>query len=404
MATVHDVSEGKGLVNRLLTTDFCPWANRFVYWLKEPVGWFFLATVVCLIVGQYVAPIGWTMATALISLITIGMLWPAIAVRAVACSLSSDHYQCHEGSACDLKLTARNRIPVPIWGLAIEGYLDRKSNIEDEKIPTVALAFVRANSTTTYRFTVHPEQRGRYPDGEANITCSFPFGIWTAKKQLKDISPVMVWPRVSTIAGQKAAEGKQRAEIGEGNRPGRTGDLLGVREYRQGDGLRDVNWRATAKTGDLIVTQRSGPQCASVEVFVDTTGSLDQEILSDRIRVAASVVKNLHDSSTPLRLQLGERGFQVQRGWDGMVQMMDALALVPLDGIEGSHLPPPSNSATAITIASNSDGDVSVCLSEPTVNPRLRDVHTHRTLSRSDSIEAQLASLWTEVRDANLVA
>ena len=94
----------------------------------------------------------------------------------------------------------------------------------------------------------------------------------------------------------------------------------------------------------------------------------------------------------------------MQRGWDGMVQMMDALALVPLDGIKASHLPPPSNSATAITIASNSDGDVSVCLSEPTVNPRLRDVHTHRTLSRSDSIEAQLASLWTEVRDANLVA
>ena len=141
MATAHDVSEGKGLVNRLLTTDFCPWANRFVYWLKEPVGWFFLATIVCLIVGQYVAPIGWTMATALISLITIGMVWPAIAVRAVACSLSSDHYHCHEGSACDLKLTARNRIPVPIWGLAIEGYLDRKSNIQDEKIPTVALAF-----------------------------------------------------------------------------------------------------------------------------------------------------------------------------------------------------------------------------------------------------------------------
>ena len=46
MAMVHDVPEGKNWAARLLTTDFCPWANRFVFWLKEPVGWFVLATAI----------------------------------------------------------------------------------------------------------------------------------------------------------------------------------------------------------------------------------------------------------------------------------------------------------------------------------------------------------------------
>ena len=144
MATVHDVSEGKGLVNRLLTTDFCPWANRFVYWLKEPVGF---SRHSCLSDCRAVCRSDWLDHGDCVDQLDYhrhGLA--AIAVRAVACSLSSDYYHCHEGSTCDLKLTARNRIPVPIWGLAIEGYLDRKSNIEDEKIPTVALAFVRANS------------------------------------------------------------------------------------------------------------------------------------------------------------------------------------------------------------------------------------------------------------------
>ena len=46
MDTFHDLRKGKSWVARFLTTDFCPSANRFVYWLKEPVGWFVLAASV----------------------------------------------------------------------------------------------------------------------------------------------------------------------------------------------------------------------------------------------------------------------------------------------------------------------------------------------------------------------
>ncbi|MEM6471796.1 MAG: DUF58 domain-containing protein, partial [Planctomycetota bacterium] len=51
MADVHDAPSGKSRVNSFFTTDFCPWANRFVYWLKEPVGWFVIATAISVLVG-----------------------------------------------------------------------------------------------------------------------------------------------------------------------------------------------------------------------------------------------------------------------------------------------------------------------------------------------------------------
>jgi len=38
-------------LSRVLHTDFCPWANRFVYWPKEPVGWFLVAIAVILLSG-----------------------------------------------------------------------------------------------------------------------------------------------------------------------------------------------------------------------------------------------------------------------------------------------------------------------------------------------------------------
>ena len=333
MAVVHDVPADESRLARALTTDFCPWANRFVYWLKEPVGWFVLATAIAVIVGLYVSSVGWILAASLTSLIVVGMAWPWIAVRAVACSMKPEVDQVHEGDPCELKLSVRNKLPLPVWGLAVEGFLDRARGAEEgQSIPTVALAFVRGLSTCTYRFSICPELRGRYPVEKSTLTCSFPFGIWTARRTMQDIAPVTVWPKVFPITGQNAMAGRQSAEHGEGNRSGRTGDFIGIREYRHGDCLKQINWIATARSGDLVVTERSGPQCPSMQVVVDDGNAQSVDEIADRIRVAASILANLHEASVPMSVQIGSRRFHVRRGREGFVQMMDALADIPLSG------------------------------------------------------------------------
>ncbi|MDG2221400.1 MAG: DUF58 domain-containing protein [Rubripirellula sp.] len=406
MATVHAASEGKGLVARLLTTDFCPWANRFVFWLKEPVGWFVLATAASVIVGLYVAPIGWTLAASLAFLIAVGMVWPAIAVRAVGCGLSPDKQQVHEDDSCELRVELTNRWPLPIWGLAVEGFFDRKRELVDEAdIPTVALAFVRAMAISTYRISIRPELRGRYPSGDAVLTCSFPFGIWTAKRKLKDVSPITVWPKIYPMAGETAMTGRRASESGEGNRSGRAGDFRGIREYRHGDSMRQVNWIATARSGELVVTDRCGPQRPIVQVIVDVgneSGSRDQ--LADRIRVAASLLANLHHSAVPLQVHVGQQCLQVRRGWDGFVQTMDRLADIPADGCVGSSNAQPLLDSVSITISSNSSGDVTVCMLDPSVHQRITDRHTHRVICRDQGLSSQLLPFWVGASDASLVA
>ncbi|QDV12598.1 hypothetical protein CA51_24840 [Rosistilla oblonga] len=397
-------SQEPSRLSRLLTTDFCPWANRFVYWLKEPVGWFALATAISVIVGIYLAPIGWTLAAALAAVIVVGMAWPAVAVRAVESSLKPSQSQVHEGEPCELQLAVRNRLPIPVWGLAVEGFLDRRCDSDAEAaVPTVALAFVRGLAISTYRFSIRPELRGRYPNEDALLTCSFPFGIWTAKRKLKNVSPVTVWPKVYPVAGSTAMTGRRAAESGDGNRSGRSGDFLGVREYRHGDSARQVNWVATARSGDLIVTERSGPQCPSVDVIVDV-GRSAREPLADRIRVAASLLANLHQSAVPLRVHIGKNSVQVRRGWDGFVQIMDALAEVPAEGELEAPMHYPSRNRATIAIASSRDAEITVCVSDPAVNPRSADGHSHRMIHRDRGLAKQLLSFWTEVRDVNLVA
>lgn len=396
MALHHDVPEGKDLVSSLLTTDFCPWANRFVYWLKEPVGWFVLATAVSIVFGLYVSPIGWTLAASLASLIAFGMLWPAFAVRAVGCALSPDKHQVHEGDSCEIRLAVRNHWPLPIWGLAVEGYLDRGHQIADEaEAPTIALAFVRAMATSTYRILIRPELRGLYPNAEVVLTCSFPFGIWTAKQKLRNVTPITVWPKIYPIAGQSAMNGRKAAESGEGLRIGRAGDFLGLREYRQGDCMRQVNWIATARSGDLVVTELSGPQCPDLLVIIETRNNFaSSEELADRIRVAASLLAKLHQSAVPLRVHLGKQCHVIKRGPDGFVQLMDLLAAIPTGGCPDSLARISLRETTSIMISSNSVGNVTICISDPTGNPRSSDRHTHRVIDRYQDLSIQLLMFW----------
>ena len=39
-STISWLRSAVAVVGKLANYDFCPWANRYVYWLREPIGWF----------------------------------------------------------------------------------------------------------------------------------------------------------------------------------------------------------------------------------------------------------------------------------------------------------------------------------------------------------------------------
>jgi len=405
MSLDPQVPVGQSWLKRALTTDFCPSVNPFVYWLKEPVGWFVLATAASAMVGLYLSPIGWMLAGSLTLVILLGTIWPAIAVRLVTCRLQTLVQQVHEGDACNLNLEMKNLGPVPLWGLAVEGFLDRKpDDTTEETIPTVALSYLRPLATSVYRFSIRPNRRGRYPDGAAWLTCSFPFGIWTAKQELRHISPVTVWPKVYPINGQPEFIGQAMSRTGDSTRAGTTGDFTGVREYRRGDSIRQVNWRATARAEVLIVTERGAPRCPFVDVVVDAVLSGSSTELDEQIRIAASLLADLHLATIPLRVYLGSRCYVVRNGKEGFIQMMDALADIPEQGIADLTRSSSASERTRMTISSAGRGKVGVCLSGYSNQARLSNDHLHRVIHLDDDLEMQVAEFWTEVQHACLVA
>jgi len=392
-------------ISSVLVTDFCPWANRYVYWLKEPIGWFLVAWAASILVGLYASTVGWVLASILGSVILVGMAWPWLAVRAVRCRLAPALDEIHEGQTCDLVLSVRNRFPLPLWGMAIEGYLDRHG---DDARPTIALACVPMISEAEYRLAATPQLRGQYPVVPPQITCSMPFGLWTAKRPLSDHATLTVLPRVSRVRDEPERSGGRQAESGDGLRAGQAGEPLGVRDFRGGDRLRNVHWVHTARTGRLTVCERGAPQQQPIDIVLDPSLPTGRdaahrmalrESLARRVRVAASLAVGLHAHHTPIRLIVGSTVLSVQPGSTGRRRLLTALADVPADGVPADHVvesPSACHGRVSLSIRGGSSAQPGVVV-----------VETGRGLVRiepNQSLDQVLARFWLEVNDVARVA
>ena len=336
-----------------LNHDFCPNANRYVYWLKQPIGWFVLAIACSILVALYANPMAWRIAAGLISVVVVGLLFPLIAIRSVVVELKPHQFECSELDQTELVLSVKNRLPIPIWGLFVEGYLSRPlppvafgstdTSRMEQTIEDSGLACVPAFSRADYFLPIAPPFRGRYPSGSVSISCAFPFGIWKARRCIEKVEPLIVRPKTYDIDSDIEWDGKRFSGIGVGRRAGGSSEYLGVRAFRRGDSLKSVHWAQTARTGEIIVCERSQPTEQTVALKLSLVRSIGnayeaRQNLAWRVRIVASLAKMLSGKHTTFQLSIdnAESGIEsvsnatLQRS-QTLREAMDVLTDLPLD-------------------------------------------------------------------------
>jgi uncharacterized protein (DUF58 family) len=124
---------------------------------------------------------------------------------------------------------------------------------------------------TGLRYRVHGHRRGRHVLGPLRLRLVDPFGLVERSAVGADSAPLLVVPRVRPLGTGGPAGGQGGG--GEGAR--RTiavhgEDDVSTREYRHGDDLRKVHWRATARMGELMVRLEERPWRAQATLLLDT--------------------------------------------------------------------------------------------------------------------------------------
>jgi uncharacterized protein (DUF58 family) len=124
---------------------------------------------------------------------------------------------------------------------------------------------------TSVGYEVRGTQRGRHVLGPLRLRLVDPFGLVERSTVGTDTATLLVVPRVRPLGpGGLAAghggggEGARRSIAVHGE------DDVSTREYRHGDDLRKVHWKATARIGELMVRLEERPWRAQATLLLDT--------------------------------------------------------------------------------------------------------------------------------------
>jgi len=120
-------------------------------------------------------------------------------------------------------------------------------------------------------YSLRAEVRGRYPIGPLRLRVADPFGMCELTRSFTGNDHVIVvpqlWPLAPMTGGGTwggAGDSLARAAAVSGE------DDIATREYRDGDDLRRVHWRSTAKRGELMVRREEQPRQMRATVLLDT--------------------------------------------------------------------------------------------------------------------------------------
>jgi uncharacterized protein (DUF58 family) len=143
--------------------------------------------------------------------------------------------------------------------------------------------------------------RGRFSTGPLTVRTTDPFALVQLDRQFMATSEVMVTPRVFPLPSMRTTGGAGSTGEARPHRIGVVGqdDVL-VREYRQGDDVRRIHWRSTARFGDLMVRREEQAWDPSASILLDSRASAHagrgmQNSIEWAISAAASIAIHFLD-------------------------------------------------------------------------------------------------------------
>jgi len=127
-----------------------------------------------------------------------------------------------------------------------------------------------------------PAARGVLGPSEVRIDATAPFGFFSRTMEILADRELLVLPVAAPIESMPAGAGGDGASMRAHGL-----DAGGVREWRSGDQVRNVQWRSTARTGRLTVVERD--QVATGSLVVLIAGHSGDPALEEAVSKAATV-------------------------------------------------------------------------------------------------------------------
>jgi uncharacterized protein (DUF58 family) len=233
------------------------------------------------------------------------------------------------GSTAEATLTVTNLARGRTGTLLLEEAVDPRLGAPVFRV----LEHVESQGSRSTTYPLEAVQRGRYDVGPLSVTAIDPFGLVRLTRAFTSRQSVLVVPRVLALDGSVDADRRGRGDRASSALSAGGDDDIIPREYRPGDDLRRIHWRASAHTDELLVRREEQPwtrhATVCVDIAPDGVGGPTSPV-EVGLSMAASVCAHLIARGWSVRLETldGRCLVAAAEGSTGQARVLEALATV----------------------------------------------------------------------------
>lgn len=174
-------------------------------------------------------------------------------------------------------------------------------------------------------------KRGGYRLGRVRMETRHPLGLFRAWAYFESSARVLVYPRPASQAPENPPEAGDASQVGSGSGGRGVDDFLGLRDYRQGDPINRLYWKAIARERGLLIKQFSGERAEELWLDWARLPPIDPEL---RLSLLCRQVLDAHARGARYGLRLPGKTLELDRGLDHLHRCLTALALFNAHGAD----------------------------------------------------------------------
>lgn len=199
----------------------------------------------------------------------------------------------HAGDTITIMYKINNKSILPITYLEIENDFSKK--LTGKTSPKVILSIEKKGYYNGSE-TIILKRRGFYEVGEISVTIKDAFGFFSLKKKISTPTSLLVYPEVIDISTFKTSTAQQTGELSIKDPSFQDKSRINsLREYQEGDSIKSIHWKQTAKKNTPIVKEYENSYDTQLVIFLDNEYRLFKNDIDTRIEdkivdVTASII------------------------------------------------------------------------------------------------------------------
>lgn len=171
------------------------------------------------------------------------------------------------GDDNEVKITVRSSFRFPV-SLSVIDELPFQFQLRDHVLKT----WLKPGATHVFNFMLRPLERGVYEFGNTNAFAASPFGLVKRRVLFENEQAVKTYPSYLQLRNYELLSFTNRLnELGVHKKRtiGHSMEFDHIKEYSRGDDVRMLNWKATARRGNLMVNTYVEERSQQVYCVID---------------------------------------------------------------------------------------------------------------------------------------